>query len=118
MKPSFQYLTLLVEKDVLEVVSSWYIRHFLFDKVWESSAFLLLSGDEGAQLGFHVGKSLSEPHQIQIHLQVENVDDAYSRLEAEGLEFVSAPKDTDWGFRVAETRDPAGHIVEIYSEIE
>ena len=42
---------------------------------------------------------------------VDDVDEALEALRAAGAPVVAAPEDQPWGERVAQTRDPGGHLV-------
>jgi predicted enzyme related to lactoylglutathione lyase len=49
---------------------------------------------------------------------VEDVDTAYTQLQARGVSFVTAPQDrADWGIRTAHFRDPDGNLLEINSPL-
>ena len=48
----------------------------------------------------------------------QDVDAEYRRLVTAGLEFLNPPHDqTVWRLRIAHLRDPAGHLVELYTPI-
>lgn len=111
------YITLYVARDALGRVSDWYTQHLGLAVQWGSADFILLGGGEGAALGLHAGDPLAEAEKVQLHFMVPDVDAAYARLMGEGVTFQHAPKDTPWGYRVATTLDPAGHTVELYTEI-
>jgi len=44
---------------------------------------------------------------------VENVDEIYTELVSQGVEFLRKPTDRSWGFRTAHFKDPDGNIWEI-----
>ena len=44
----------------------------------------------------------------------EEVDEAYEQLKAEGMEFISEPKDYEWNARCVYFLDASGHMWEIY----
>jgi lactoylglutathione lyase len=51
-------------------------------------------------------------------LRVENVDAAAARVKLAGNVLLTAPHDrTEWSQRVAHLRDPAGHLVELWSPL-
>jgi catechol 2,3-dioxygenase-like lactoylglutathione lyase family enzyme len=51
-------------------------------------------------------------------LRVENVDAAAARVKLAGIALLSAPHDeTAWFQRVAHLKDPAGHLVELWSPL-
>jgi lactoylglutathione lyase len=58
--------------------------------------------------------SVTEPDTIALIFAVENVDAAYTALQAKGVTFTAEPQDhPDWGIRTAHFRDPAGNLIEI-----
>jgi len=47
---------------------------------------------------------------------VNNVDQVYQRLKAQGCRFLNQPTDMSaWGIRVVHLRDPDGHLIELYT---
>ena len=53
-----------------------------------------------------------------ICLRVDNVDAAAARVKLAGIALVTAPHDqATWLQRVAHLRDPAGHLVELWSPL-
>jgi catechol 2,3-dioxygenase-like lactoylglutathione lyase family enzyme len=53
-----------------------------------------------------------------ICLRVDNVDAAANRVKLAGIALVTPPHDqTAWVQRVAHLRDPAGHLVELWSPL-
>jgi len=48
-----------------------------------------------------------------VDLLVVDVDDAYRRLTARGVEFVKAPRDAVWGARIANFTDPDGNGLQL-----
>lgn len=44
----------------------------------------------------------------------EEVDEAYEQMKAEGVEFISEPKDYEWNARCVYFLDASGHMWEIY----
>lgn len=55
---------------------------------------------------------------VVICLRVDNVDAAASRVKLAGMTLVTSPHDqTAWFQRVAHLRDPAGHLVELWSPL-
>ncbi len=91
----------------------WYQRHLRLRALEETPRFVLLQGEGGATLAFHVGEPLANPHRVQFHLEVDDIDEEYERLLGEGVQFDEPPTDRPWGVRSAATRDPAGHSVEL-----
>ena len=48
-------------------------------------------------------------------LQIDDVDEAYSRLSAAGLKFVTPPSKQFWGYG-AVLADPDGHLLMLYDQ--
>lgn len=76
----------------------------------------MLGGEGAARIAFHSGEPLTDPHLVQLHFQVEDVDETYRELRSEGVVFDRDPHDTEWGYRMARLTDPPGHTVELYTE--
>ncbi len=56
--------------------------------------------------------------QALLCFEVDNVDETYRQLKAQGIEFVAGLTDhPDWGMRTAHFRDPDGNLVEIYHDL-
>jgi catechol 2,3-dioxygenase-like lactoylglutathione lyase family enzyme len=54
---------------------------------------------------------------LDMSIEVADVDAAYARARADGLEIVRAPRDEPWGVRRFFVRDPAGRTVNVASHI-
>src|SRR5262249_51965417 len=55
---------------------------------------------------------------VVVCLRVENVDAAVARLKLAGISLVTTPhQQTAWYQRVAHVRDPADHLVELWSPL-
>jgi len=51
---------------------------------------------------------------LALIFQVPSVDEAHARLRAQGVAFLTEPRDMpDWGIRVAHLRDPDGNLIEL-----
>jgi predicted enzyme related to lactoylglutathione lyase len=48
-----------------------------------------------------------------IVLATANLDEAFARLEAAGVDIVQEPTDQDYGIRDAAIRDPAGNLIRL-----
>ena len=68
----------------------------------------------GTTLSIHVSESSGSAGDTVIYFEVPNVDLAFRKLSAAGLEFESGPADQDWLWREADLRDPAGNSICIY----
>jgi catechol 2,3-dioxygenase-like lactoylglutathione lyase family enzyme len=72
----------------------------------------LMSAVVGAPLGSRIGDD------VVFCLRVDNVDAAAARLRLAGVPLVTVPHDQQaWFQRVAHVRDPAGHLVELWSPL-
>lgn len=82
----------------------------------------------GARLAFYradlMATVLNQPvathysDDMVVCLRVENVDAAAARVKLAGIALLSAPHDqTAWYQRVAHLKDPAGHLVELWSPL-
>lgn len=96
-------------------IMEWYRSHLDLTVAWESDDFVLLTGESGARLGIHRGSPLPEPESVRLHFEVDDVDETFDRLRANGLEFMDHPTDTDWGYRSVTCHDPIGHTVELFT---
>ncbi|GLB52472.1 hypothetical protein NBRC110019_15120 [Neptunitalea chrysea] len=55
---------------------------------------------------------------VALILEVDNVNETYTFLQAKGIAFLTEPKDmTDWGIRVTHFRDPENNLIELFSEL-
>jgi lactoylglutathione lyase len=55
---------------------------------------------------------------VIVCLRVENVDAAAARVKLAGIALLTTPHDqTAWYQRVAHVKDPAGHLVELWSPL-
>jgi predicted enzyme related to lactoylglutathione lyase len=53
--------------------------------------------------------------EIILDFLVEDVDAEYPRIDALGVDWVTPPTTQPWGCRSMTFRDPAGHLVNVYS---
>jgi catechol 2,3-dioxygenase-like lactoylglutathione lyase family enzyme len=108
----FSLVTVFVEDP--SALRDWYTGHLGLTVSSETPRFVQLADNTGRPcVAFHIGEPLGHPARVQVHFEVDDVDGEYERLRADGVEFHEAPQDKPWGWRVAATRDPAGHTVEI-----
>lgn len=57
-------------------------------------------------------------HTIEVHFQVDSVDDIYYELVERGVTFEIKPTNMPWGSRIASFHDPEGYIVELVGPIK
>jgi catechol 2,3-dioxygenase-like lactoylglutathione lyase family enzyme len=68
--------------------------------------------EAGTTFSLHNGTT--ETSNVVIYFEVDDVDAEVERLQANGIEFESAPTDQEWLWREAYVRDPAGNRICIY----
>lgn len=75
---------------------------------------------KGSRLAFHkLGKApLLERSTIELHFEVDDVDEVYSSLQRRGIKFREKPANKPWGNRIASFHDPEGYIVEIIGPLK
>ncbi|HYZ99151.1 MAG TPA: VOC family protein [Acidimicrobiales bacterium] len=95
------------------LLRDWYTEHLGMKVIEDTPRFVLVRGEGGAAIGFHVGDPLVTPDRVQFHLEVHDVDHEYQRLRAQGVDFEEPPTNRPWGVRSTAARDPAGHSVEL-----
>jgi lactoylglutathione lyase len=72
----------------------------------------LMAGVLGEPAGTRIGDD------VVVCLRVDNVDAAATRVRLSGIPLVTAPHDeAAWVQRVAHLRDPAGHLIELWSPL-
>lgn len=60
-------------------------------------------------LGLHVGVRPSNPEDVCIGFEVDDVDKLFGKLGSLGVQFDGAPVKKSWGARAVSTRDPIGY---------
>jgi len=63
------------------------------------------------------GNALGEQQRTELFFAVDDVDQAYTTLRSNGVAFVEAPADQNFGFRTAACLDPDGNRVTLATEI-
>jgi catechol 2,3-dioxygenase-like lactoylglutathione lyase family enzyme len=85
--------------------------------------FLCQNGQGGRGKGsntatFGSGGSESADKGCWISLMIDDVDEAYKRCVAEGLDITFPPTDMPWGLREMHVRHPDGHVFRIGHELK
>ena len=83
--------------------------------ILEEDQNFIMFDTKGSGLAFHkLSKSprLDRPT-IELHLEVDDVDQVYTSLQRRGVKFDNKPANKPWGTRMASFHDPEGYIVEI-----
>jgi uncharacterized glyoxalase superfamily protein PhnB len=62
-------------------------------------------------------ESASSGDSIILDFQADDVDGAYSRIAALGVDWVLAPATQPWGSRSMMFRDPGGNLVNVFSRL-
>jgi len=85
----------------------------------ENDNFIMFD-TKGSRLAFHRLKKGGRLNRqtIELHLEVDNVDEVYSSLQGKGVKFDDRPVNRPWGSRMASFRDPEGYVVEIIGPLK
>jgi len=87
--------------------------------VQENENFIIFD-TKGSQLAFHrltKAPALSRST-VEVHLEVNDVDEVYSSLKSKGVKFHDPPANRPWGTRSAGFKDPEGYVVEIVGPLK
>jgi catechol 2,3-dioxygenase-like lactoylglutathione lyase family enzyme len=71
-------------------------------------------------LAFHRLKKGSrlDRQTVELHLEVDNVDEVYLALQRKGVKFADKPANRPWGNRMASFHDAEGYVVEIVGPLK
>jgi uncharacterized glyoxalase superfamily protein PhnB len=85
----------------------------------ENENFIMFD-TKGSRLAFHRLKKSSrlDRQTVELHLEVEDVDEVYSGLQDKGVKFADKPANRPWGNRMASFRDAEGYVVEIVGPVK
>ena len=85
----------------------------------ENENFIMFE-TEGSKLAFHrLNKGpLIERPTVELHLEVRDVDEIFTRLQTKGVKFKEKPANRPWGTRMASFQDPEGYTVEIVGPLK
>ena len=80
----------------------------------ESSSFIMFD-TRSTNLAFHrLSKGAKvDRRTIELHFEVNDVDEVYASLKKKGVRFSGVPEDKPWGTRAVSFQDPEGYDVEI-----
>ena len=85
----------------------------------ENENFIMFD-TKGSRLAFH--RLTKAPpltrSTVEVHLEVNDVDEVYSSLKSKGVKFDEPPANHPWGIRAAGFKDPEGYVVEIVSPLK
>jgi catechol 2,3-dioxygenase-like lactoylglutathione lyase family enzyme len=85
----------------------------------ENENFIMFD-TKGSRLAFHrleKGSRLDR-QTIELHIQVDDVDEVYSALQRKGVKFADKPANRPWGNRMASFRDGEGYVVELVGPLK
>ncbi len=84
----------------------------------ENENFIMFS-TKGSKLAFHRLKKASrlDRQTVELHFEVDDVDEVYSSLQRKGIKFEDKPANRPWGNRMASFHDAEGYVVEIIGPI-
>jgi len=99
----------------------FYTRHFGFTVVFETDWYIHLASQKGIQLGFMQPNHPSQPGFLHAgygggliySFEVDNVDQEYATLRANGVVVALEPKTEEWGQRHFMVTDPAGMAIDV-----
>jgi catechol 2,3-dioxygenase-like lactoylglutathione lyase family enzyme len=95
-------------------------REILGMEVVEEKPNFIMFDTKSSRLAFHKlskGSRLDRPT-IELHLEVNDVDEVYNSLQRKGVKFDDKPANMPWGTRAASFRDPEGYQVEIVGPLK
>ncbi|HEC63800.1 MAG TPA: hypothetical protein ENI23_00735 [bacterium] len=111
------YITLWAFK--FDEMKKFYIQTLGLPVIEESKNFIQFK-TEGTLLYIHRSKE-SRPlrkETIEIHFDVEDVDQTAKSLKDKGVKFETEPQNMPWGNRLAAFRDPEGYTIELVGPIK
>lgn len=118
----------LLITDKLKDCAAFYTKHFDFTIVFEEDWYVhLVHEKSGAELGFMVPNTDSQPKQLQAgfsgkgmvySFEVADAKSEYERLGGKNLDVVLELKDEPWGQQHFILRDPAGIYVDVVRQLE
>lgn len=109
---------LFVHVTSLEATRHFYVDYLGLEILAEEGGYLRVGGGDGFHIGFEEREwaDVGAPG-IELAVRVEDVDEAYARLRAEGVALAGPPEDQEWGARHAWLHDPDGYRLSIFTPI-
>ena len=85
----------------------------------ENDNFIMFD-TKGSKLALHRLKKASRLDRptVELHLEVDDVDEVYLSLQRKGVKFADKPANRPWGNRMASFHDPEGYAVEIIGPLK
>ncbi|CAB5079520.1 hypothetical protein D3OALGA1CA_435 [Olavius algarvensis associated proteobacterium Delta 3] len=105
----------------------FYTGYFGFNIAFKNAWYLHLVSESGVQVGFMLPNQPSQPeifHKsfsgkgVIFSLEVDDVDDAYSQVQAKNLNIVLRLRSEDWGQRHFSVEDPNGVYLDVVQAVE
>ncbi len=95
-------------------------REILGLPVAEENANFIMFDTKGSRLAFHrLNKgSRLDRQTVELHLEVDDVDEVYLALQRRGVKFADKPANRPWGNRMASFHDAEGYVVEIVGPLK
>jgi uncharacterized glyoxalase superfamily protein PhnB len=96
----------------------WYVAHFGFTVEFEVAErrTVAIQDDAGFTIFLYPATKPLDGAKCSLTLQVENVDEVYTRLARRGVEFTNPPGKYFWGYG-AELFDPDGYQLMLWDEV-
>jgi uncharacterized glyoxalase superfamily protein PhnB len=129
-KMKVQDLFVLLCTDKLIECRDFYVKHFGFEVVFQSTIYIQLSIKSDSGTAFSLAlmppdnpftKEFKDVYQgkgAYVTIQVEDTKKLYEQLKKEGLSFVTPVRDELWGQRHFVTKDPNETIIDVVENIE
>ena len=85
----------------------------------ENENFIMFD-TKGSKLALHRLKKARrlDRQTVELHLEVDDVDEVYSALQRKGVKFADKPANRPWGNRMASFHDAEGYVVEIIGPLK
>jgi catechol 2,3-dioxygenase-like lactoylglutathione lyase family enzyme len=85
----------------------------------ENDNFIMFE-TKGSKLALHRLKKASrlDRQTVELHFEVDDVDEVYSSLQRKGVKFQDRPANRPWGNRIASFHDAEGYVVEIVGPLK
>ncbi len=88
--------------------------------VAEENTNFIMFDTKGSKLALHRLRKGSrlDRQTVELHFEVDNVDEVYSALHRKGVKFEEKPTNRPWGNRIASFHDAEGYVVEIVGPLK
>lgn len=86
----------------------------------EENENFIMFDTKGSRLALHRLKKGSrlDRQTVELHLEVDDVDEVYLSLQRKGVKFADKPANRPWGKRQASFRDAEGYTVELVGPLK